>query len=382
MNINIPFLKPPFGDEEKQAVMEVMSTGNLTVGPQVPQFEENFAAYIGVDHAIAVNSGSSALEIALKSLILTGKLSKNDIIIVPSYTYVAVANAVRNVGLIPAFAEMTDDKLTINPSSIYNLATRHNTKGVIIVHTAGMPCEMSLIMDIIDEFGLILIEDCAEATGAEFNGKKVGSFGDCSMFSFTPTKPMTTCEGGMIVTNNHELADIQSKMRNQGIVMHSKYVKDVVMNGQSARMNNIQAAIGIEQLKKLDAIINKRIENSTILTHALSSIAPFIETNYIVSEIYKHVYQLYLVRFTPHASIDREYALDVLAENGIECRVFFDKPIHRMSNYKNACLRDHLQYTEYIAQHTFALPMYPDLFMSDIGYIANILKQIVGDQHE
>ncbi len=375
--MNIPFLKPPFGDEEKQAVMEVMSTGNLTVGPQVPQFEEDFAQYIGTEYAVAVNSGSSALEISLKSLILTGKLAKSDKIIVPSYTYVAVANAVRNVGLVPVFAEMIPDKLTIDPISIYALAKRHNAKGVIIVHTAGMPCEMSLIMDIVDELNLVLIEDCAEATGAEFNGRKIGSYGICSMFSFTPTKPLTTCEGGMIVTDDHQLADLQSKMRNQGIVMQSKYVKDVITHGQSSRMSNIAAAIGIEQLKKLDEMIDRRIENSQLLTFELGTISPYIRTNYIVSEIYKHVYQLFLIRFTPHASIDREYVLDVLAENGIECRVFFDRPIHTMSNYKKAVIGDHLQYTEYIAQNTFALPMYPTLTNEEIKHIADTLKLIV-----
>jgi perosamine synthetase len=373
--MDIPFLKPPFGIEEKNAVMEVMSTGNLTVGPQVPEFEESFAKYIGVKHAIAVNSGSSALEISLKSLILTCKLAKSDKIIVPSYTYVAVANAVRNVGLVPVFAEMIPDKLTIDPSSIYKLANRHNAKGVIIVHTAGLPCEMSLIMDIIDEFNLVLIEDCAEATGAEFNGRKVGSYGICSMFSFTPTKPMTTCEGGMIVTDDNELADCQSKMRNQGIVMQSKYVKDVIIN--SSRMSNIAAAIGIQQLKKLDNMIARRIENSQLLTFELGTILPYVKTNYIVSEIYKHVYQLFLIRFTPHASINREYVLDVLAENGIECRVFFDRPIHTMSNYKKAVIGDHLQYTEYIAQNTFALPMYPTLTNEEIKHIADTLKLMV-----
>lgn len=377
--MNIPFLKPPFGDEERQAVMEVMKTGNLTVGPQVPQFEEDFAQYIGTEYAVAVNSGSSALEISLKSLILTGKLAKSDKIIVPSYTYVAVANAVRNVGLVPVFAEMIPDKLTIDPISIYTLANRHNAKGVIIVHTAGMPCEMSLIMDIVDELNLVLIEDCAEATGAEFNGRKIGSYGICSMFSFTPTKPLTTCEGGMIVTDDFELSDCQSKMRNQGIVMQSKYVKDVIIDGQSSRMNNIQAAIGIEQLKKLDDMIDRRIENSQQLTFELGIISPYIKTNYIVSDIHKHVYQLYLIRFKTPA-INREVVLDKLAERGIESRVFFDRPIHAMSNYSRMGFRDALEYTERTAHHTFALPMYPKLTHEEIVYMASSLKSIYGEQ--
>jgi len=377
--MNIPFLKPPFGDEERQAVVEVMKTGQLTVGPQVPQFEEDFADYIGIEHAVAISSGSMALEISLKSLILTGELAKGDIIIVPSYTYIAVANAVHNVGLVPAFAEMIPDRLTISPMSINELAYHHNAKGVIIVHTAGLPCNMEEIMDVVIEHNLVLIEDCAEATGAEYRGQKVGTFGICSMYSFTPTKTMTACEGGMIVTNDDELADIQSTMRNQGIVMIPDHAKNVVTIGQSSRMNNIQAAIGIEQLKKLDYMIDKRIENSTYLIHKLKSIASHIRTNYIVSETHKHVYQLFLISIVSHKphNFDREEILNKLADKGIECRVFFDRPIHSMSAYRGIGFRDHLEYTEYIARNTFALPMYPGLTHEEIEYMAESLKEIV-----
>lgn len=380
MGINIPFLKPPFGNEEKDAVLKVMKTGNLTVGPQVPQFELDFAIYTGINYAVAVNSGSSALEITLKSLIMTGKLAKGSVIIIPSYTYIGVANAVRNAGLVPAFADINPTTLNIDPSSVYRLSKQYNVSGIIVVHTAGMPCDMHLIMDIVNESNLILIEDCAESTGAEYNGQKVGTFGICSIFSFTPTKPMTTCEGGMIVTDDSELADIQSKMRNQGIVMCSKYSKDVIMDGQSSRMDNIKAAIGIEQLKKLDFMIDARIKNSGLMTQALSPISHIIKTNHVISKIHKHVYQLFLVRFEMEALIDREYVLDVLMENEIEARVFFDKPVHKMSNYNNIGFRDNLKYTEHVAENTFALPMYPDLSLFEIGYIADIMKQIVGEK--
>jgi len=377
--MNIPFLKPPFGKEEKNAVLEVMSTSNLTVGPQVPQFEEAFAKYIGTDYAVAVNSGSSALEIALQSLIMSGKLLKGDVIITASYTYVGVANAIRNVGLVPAFAEISPTSLNIAPISIRNMVTRYNAKGIIAVHTAGLPCDMAAITEIVDEFGLVLIEDCAESAGSEYGGKKVGTFGVCSIFSFTPTKPMTTCEGGMIVTNDYRLAEIQSTMRNQGIVLCSKYSKDVIMDGRSARMDNIKAAIGIEQLKKLDSFIDARIKNSVLMTQSLHPISHLITTNYSSNRVCKHVYQLFLIRFASKTGIDREHALDVLAENGVECRVFFDKPIHKMLNYKDIGFRDNLAYTESISKSTFALPMYPDLSMLEIRYITNILKQIVGE---
>ncbi len=252
----IPIAKPLVGLEEEKAILEVLSTGQLASGDYVRRFESMFKEYIGSKYAICTNNGTAALHAAL----LGAGIGKGDLVITTPFSFIATANAILYTGATPIFADINWETFNIDPDNIERIIenTSSKIKAILIVHLFGNPCDMDRITEICDTHDITLIEDCAQAHGAEYKNKKVGSFGLAGTFSFYPTKNMTCGEGGMIVTDDEEFYEKTKKIINHG--QSKRYQHDLL--GYNFRMTNISATIGIEQLKKLDHFNSKRIGNA------------------------------------------------------------------------------------------------------------------------
>ena len=278
----INIAKPVIGEEEKKAVLDVLDSGILSQGSNIKEFEDSFAKYIGAKYATATSSGTTALQTAL----LAHDIKKSDEVITTPFSFIATANSIIHSGAKPVFVDIEKDTFNINPDLIEEKIT-DKTKAMLIVSLFGLTPDMEKICSIAKKHDLILIEDCAQSNGAEFKNKKAGSFGT-GCFSFYPTKNMTTGEGGMLTTNDEKIAETSRMIINHGSKV--KYHHEIL--GYNFRMNSISAAIGIEQLKKLDHLNKKRIENANYLIENLKN------TNIILPKIkegYKHVFHQFAI---------------------------------------------------------------------------------------
>lgn len=250
-NIKVPIAKPIIGEEEINNVVEVLKSGMIAQGPKVEEFEKKFAEWVGADYGIAVNSGTAALHVAL----LSCGVGAGDEVITTPFTFIASGNSILYTGAKPVFADIDLKTYTINPDSIEKLITE-NTKAILPVQLYGQSANMDRINEIAEKYGLAVIEDAAQAHGATCNGQKVGSIGDMACFSFYPTKNMTTSEGGIITTNDEDLADNAKIFRAHGASV--RYHHSEI--GYNFRMTDISAAIGLAQLNKIDGFNSKELK--------------------------------------------------------------------------------------------------------------------------
>ncbi len=357
----IPIAKPIIGQEEIKAVGDVLASGMLTQGESVKKFEEAFSAYLGVQHSIAVSNGTVALDLALKAL----DLKPGDEVVSPAFTFIATANSVLYQGLRPVFADVDPKTFNIDPESLAERITP-KTRAVVGVHLYGQPFDLKAIQQICDDKNLMLIEDCAQAHGAEFDGKKVGGFG-LGCFSFYPTKNMTTGEGGMITTNNDALANRLRLLRNHGDT--GKY--NHVMLGYNYRMMNLQAAIGLVQLKRLEEFTARRIRNAEILNNIKirGLTKPYKQSNV------RHVYHQYVVRVEDDFPASREKLMEYLQSKGIGSAVHYPKPIYEQPLYKElGYSKERCAVSEDVSSRVLSLPVHPSLRDEDLEYIAATLN--------
>ncbi len=342
----IPIAKPLIGEEEKKAVMEVLSSGMLAQGEKVAVFEKSFAEFIGVKHAIATSNGTTALHAALVGL----GIGPGDEVITTSFTFIATANAIKMAGATPVFIDIDEKTFNLDPSKI-EAAITSKTKAIMPVHLFGLPAAMDLIITIAQKYNLKIIEDACQAHGADIRGKKAGSFG-VGCFSFYGTKNMTTGEGGMITTNDDQLA---SKLRK--IISHGserRYVHSSL--GYNYRMTDLAAAIGIEQFKKLNYFTHKRKENAKRLTTGLPNTTGLV----VPSIVDGHVFHQYTLRVTPDFPLSREKLIEHLASRGIASSVFYPIPIHQQEAYHDYN-QQRLPITEQTSHEVISLPVHPDL---------------------
>ena len=362
----IDIAKPILGEEEIAAVTAVLRSGIIAQGKKVEEFEEAFAAFIGARYAIAVNSGTAALHTAL----LAHGVADGDEVITSPFTFIATVNSILFTGAKPVFADIEEENFNIAPDSIVEKITPR-TKAIIPVHLYGQPCDMKRIMGIAEEHSLVVIEDACQAHGAEYNSKKVGSFGT-ACFSFYPTKNMTTGEGGMITTNDKDIAEKARVIRNHG--QKERYLHEIL--GYNYRMTDIAAAIGICQLRKLDQFNNKRIENARILTDRLNGIKglalPSSKPNV------KHVFHQYTVRVTEHFGMSRDELRGKLKEKGIDTSIYYPLPIHKQPFYQKLGYNDHLPNSEKVAKEALSLPVHPLLTKHNLEYIIETLSELGG----
>jgi len=382
---NIKVAEPVVGKEELKALEDVLYSGCYVSGPKVSQFETDFANYSQASHGVAVNSGTAALHIALACL----DIGPGDEVIVPALTFFSTATAVIHQNAIPIFADINPKTYNIDPEDVLKRIT-DKTKAIIPVHYFGYPAEMDQINEIAKEHGLYVIEDCAQAHGAEYKNKKVGSLGDCGCFSFFATKNMTTGEGGMITTNNQELAHKAKLIRSHG--MEDRNTHSVL--GYNYRMNEFAAAIGIEQLKKLDSFNEKRRQYSHYLFDKIKDI-DWLEIS-LVEDYVKHVY------FWCPVLIDEEKlgmtTLELrgkLNERGIGTRHRYLAPLNKQKMlvekncYPKGCpfscpyygkeidyTRFSYPQTEKVAGKMLGLPNHPRLTQEELDYIIEVLHSV------
>jgi perosamine synthetase len=338
----IPAARPLIGDEERAAVDRVMRSGMLAQGPEVKAFEEEFGAeLVGGLHCVAVNSGTSALHMALIAM----GVGPGDEVIVPSFTFAATANAVALAGATPVFADIEADSFCLAVDAV-EAALTDATRAVMPVHLYGQPADMTTLMALAERHGLQVLEDAAQAHGAAVGDAPVGTIGITGAFSLYPTKNMTSGEGGIVSTASAEIARTVRLLRNQG--MERRYENEVV--GFNTRMTDVHAAIGREQLKKLPAWTKQRQDNAAFLDASLRG----VQTP-PVREGATHVYHQYTIRVPGH---DRDRFVAELAERGVGSGVYYPTPVHRLPSFG---LSLDLPETERAAAEVISLPVHPAL---------------------
>lgn len=352
----IPPAKPVIGEAEIEAAVRVLRSGLVVQGPEVKAFEEEFAELVSGRHCVAVNSGTSALQLTLMAL----GFGPGDEVIVPSFSFAASANSIRLVGAEPVFVDIEPGSFCLDPAAVAAAVTPR-TVAIMPVHLYGHPAAMGKIMEIAERHGLAVVEDAAQAHGASLNGQPVGAFGTAGCFSFYPTKNMHSLEGGMISTADAELARTLRLLRNQG--MEQRYANEIV--GANMRMTDVAAAIGRVQLRQLPDWTAQRQANAKVLDSKITGmVTP------PVADGASHVYHQYTVRVRG----DRGAAQKRLTELGIGNAVYYPTPIHRLRPFlttEGAPGPWELPETERAAAEVISLPVHPSLNQGDLERIAD-----------
>jgi dTDP-4-amino-4,6-dideoxygalactose transaminase len=354
----IPIAQPMIGEEEKQAVLEVLDSGMLAQGPKVKAFEEAFAELCGVAHAIATSSGTTALHLALLAL----DIGPGDEVITSPFTFIASANSVLYTGAKPVFVDIEPATFNLDPARL-EAAITPRTKAIMPVHLFGLPCDMAPIMAIAQAHNLAVIEDAAQSHGAEYQGRRVGSFG-LGCFSFYPTKNVTSAEGGMITTNDETLAERCRLLRQHG--MRRRYYHDEL--GFNFRMTDIHAAIGLAQLKKLWQFTTARVRHAEFLNKYLNGV-----TTPTTPPGRTHVFHQYTIRVGQGR---RDQVLAGLQERGVGCGVYYPVPIHQQRVYTELGDQGRFPEAERAAQEVISLPVHPGLSSADLETIVAAVNEL------
>ncbi len=352
----IRIAQPLIGPEEEAAVLAALRSGRLAQGERVAQFEEAFAAYLGVRYAVAVSSGTAALIVALRA----HGIGAGDEVIVPVFTFAATANAALLAGARPLFVDIREDDYTIEVAQI-EAAITPRARAIIPVHLYGHPCDMTALLEIAQRRHLIVIEDACQALGGSWRGKQAGTFGT-ACFSFYATKSITTGEGGMVTTNDGEVARRARLLRNQG--EEERYVTELL--AYNFRLTEIAAALGLAQLPKLDRWNERRRANAAWLNEHLEGVVPPVERPGA-----HHVYQQYTVR-VPNGQRDALRA--ALRDQDIETAVYYPRPLHQQPLYLELGIGDSFPAAERAAQEVLSLPVHPSLSASDLERIASAVN--------
>lgn len=367
MSVNmkrISVAQPQFSGREREYVLDCMDSGWISsAGKYVAAFEKAFAEFCGVRHAIATNNGTTALHLALVAM----GLQPGDEVLVPAVTYIATANAVRYCGATPVLVDVSPGTMNIDPADIERRITP-NTKGIIPVHMYGHPAEIGAILEIAHAHKIFVVEDAAEAHGAEYLGKRVGTFGNCGTFSFFGNKIVTTGEGGMVVTNDDKVAAQLRLYRGQGVAPDHRYWFLVV--GYNYRMTNIQAAIGLAQLENIERALVERAQLARWYDDALADLADQIVIPAVAPSA-KHVYWMYNIFLREGGAVERDSVMRSLDESGIETRPVF-YPLHMLPPYRQS---SSWPTADLWALRGINLPTHQHLTQEDVSRIASSLRR-------
>ena len=368
----IPPARPEIGEEEIEAAVRVLRSGMVVQGPEVAGFEEEFSALVSGRHCVAVNSGTSALLLALTGL----GIGAGDEVIVPSFTFAATANAVRLTGAVPVFADIDPQTFCLDPASA-RAAIGPRTAAIMPVHLYGHPADMRALGDLAARHNLAIIEDAAQAHGAALDGTPVGAFGEAACFSFYPTKNMHALEGGMVVTPDAAIARTIRLLRNQG--MERRYANEIV--GYNLRLTDVAAAIGREQLKKLPVWNERRRANAAKLTAGintagLNTAGAAVRTPFAADGTV-HVFHQYTVRI---AGGRRDALQEFLTARGIGSAVYYPTPVHRLPPFAPLGDGAALPETDAAAGEVLSLPVHPSLSDADLDRVAAAVRSFeLGD---
>jgi perosamine synthetase len=362
----IEMASPSLGEDEIQAVADVLRSGTLAQGPKVAEFEDAFAAYTGVKYAIATSNGTTALHTAL----LAAGIGEGDEVVTTPFSFIATANAILFCKAKPVFVDIDETTFNIDASLLAKAITRQ-TKAVIVVHLYGQPCDMDEIIRICREHNLALIEDACQAHGAEYRGRKVGSFG-IGCFSFYATKNITTGEGGMITTDSADVARKARMIRSHG--QSERYIHQEL--GFNYRLTDFAAALGIRQLARLDELNKKRSANAGFLADKIASIAGL--TVPVVRPDRKHVFHQFTVRVSGGFGVSRDDLAANLKEKGVMTGIHYPIPIHKQPLYRDLGYDARLPVAERAAAEVLSLPVHAGLDDQDLRHIVRSLEDAAG----
>ncbi len=367
--MKIQLAKPDITQTEIDAVIEVMKSGWLSIGPKVEEFEKKIADYVGIKHAIAVNSGTSGLHLLIKSY----DIKDGDEVITTPFSFVASTNCILFERAKPVFVDINPETLEMDVDSIEAKIT-DKTKAILAVDVFGQPMDMRRLRKIADKHKLILIEDSCEALGSEYDGIKSGSLADAAVFAFYPNKQITTGEGGMIVTNDDNIAELCRSYRSQGRAITGFWLHHERM-GYNYRMSEVNAVIGSVQMDRLDDIIRRRNKAANMYNERLSNIKG-VTIPYVSPATTVMSWFVYVIRLDEH--IDRDKVMEHLKQNGVACRPYFT-PIHIQPYIKEMFGYEEEDFpnTAKAGRSCIALPFYNDLNSEEIEYVADTLEKAI-----
>lgn len=383
----VPLARPDITNKDIQTVLGVLKTPYLSFGPRLEEFENKFAEYTGTRYAIAVNSGTSGLHLSIKSL----EIGENDAVITTPFSFIASANCILYENALPVFVDIDSRTFNIDSNLIQEFLTKEcrrdkksgrpmhrksgrTVKAILPVHVFGHPCEMDHIMDLAREYKLHVIEDACEAVGAKYHFKKAGSIGNIGVFAFYPNKQITTGEGGIITTNDENIANLCKSFRNQGRDHYGGWLAHSRL-GYNYRISDINCALGISQLERIENILEKREKVALKYTSKLNG---FVRTPETLSRS-KRSWFVYVIRLEDDYSKEmRDRILVQLVKRGIGCSNYFP-PIHLQPFYRNTFGYGpgDFQITEQISARTIALPFHNNLKKTEIEYVTDNLKHIL-----
>lgn len=359
----IPIARPDLGQEEIDAVADVIRSGIIAQGPRVKELEAAWSEYCGVKHTIAVANGTLGLMAIFDQL----GIAAGDEVITVSHTFAATANAILSTGAVPVFVDIEPDTYLIN-AKLIEAAITSRTRAIVPVHLFGLVADMDMIMAIADRHGLAVVEDACQAHGATFRGRKAGSFGH-GAFSLYATKNMTTAEGGFITTNDDALADRLRLYRNQG--MRTRYQFEML--GYNYRMTDLNAAIGLVQLGKLDRNTARRQAIAAAYDEGFADLP--VRTP-AVPDGRTHVYHQYTLDVGP----ERDAIIELIRAGGVGADIYYPIPVHRQAYIQERGLHAELPVTDGAAGHTIALPMYPAMTADDRATVIEVVRGAVLDR--
>jgi len=368
LNVIVPLSSPDIGRRERELINEVLDSNILSMGPKVEQFERMVAGYLGVREAVAVNSGTSGLHLAVRAL----GIGEGDEVITSPFSFIASSNCILFERARPVFVDIDRLTLNIDPAGIEAKITP-KTRAILPVHVFGRPADMERIIEIARKYRLAVIEDACEAIGARYNGKMVGSESDAAVFAFYPNKQITTGEGGVIATGSSTLAGLCRSMRNQGRSDVNNWLNHCRL-GYNYRLDEMSAAIGVAQMERIDEILAKREAVAQAYSNRLGRLEgltiPFTEPNIKIS------WFVYVVCLAP--GIDRDYVLKYLRENGVDSRPYF-QPIHLQPFYRKTFGYREGDYpnAERAASSTLALPFFNNLTEQQMDYVVEVLAEAI-----
>jgi len=397
MKKQIPMSMPDITAEEVALVNKVLHTPYLSMGPYIAEFEKHFAEYIGSRYAIAITNGTAGLHLC----IIAAGVEKGDLVITTPFSFVSSANVILYEKGIPIFIDIDPKTGNINPTlvaeAVENIkrggkrakpwlppALRHARTGlgtlraILPVHVFGQPADLDPIISLAQQFGIFIIEDACEAIGAEYKGRKAGSWGDAGVFAFYPNKQMTTGEGGIIVTNREEWNVLFRSLRNQGRDVHDAWLSHTRL-GYNYRLDEMRAALGLAQLGRIKELLAKREHVAQRYNYRLKEVKG-VETPYISPNVTNMSWFVYVIRLAPE--FDRNAVMARLIESGVPCRPYFP-PIHLQDFYRRrfGYREGDFPVTEALAKSTLALPFSSVMTEDQVDYVCEKLNQILEEQN-
>jgi perosamine synthetase len=369
----IPLSSPDITHKEIEVINQVLATPFLSIGPKINEFEKRISSYLGTKYAVGVNSGTSGLHLCIRSL----EIRDGDEVITTPFSFVASSNCILFERAKPVFVDIEEDSLCINSEKIEEKITP-KTKAILPVHVFGHPCKMDKVTEIATKYNLFVIEDACEALGSEYIGRKVGSFGNAAVFAFYPNKQITTAEGGMIVTNDENIAKLCMSMRNQGRAEDSQSEVLYDRLGYNYRMNELSAALGVAQMERIDEILKKREKVANFYNERLRKVKgvriPYVAPNVKMSWF---VYVI-LLESGNFSKRERDRIIQELNKRGIVARNYFP-PIHLQSHYVEmfGYRQGAFPITEKITHLTISLPFYNNLSEREIDFICDTVEKII-----